>query len=301
MLFSKTVMIAINPEILKFTFSGHDSFQCRQLWLKKGYDFVKEGRSFNSEDAVVKLGVGKNMVSAIRFWLKAFNIIDNKDKPTEFGTKLFDEDNGYDPYLENEASLWLLHYQLVKTGLASIYSIIFNEFRKEKMFFDKDSFLKYIKIIEESNSNLSFNENTLGKDFTVFINQYKSDSESKSIEDSFSGVLSELELLSSKGKGKEELFFVENTERDSLPDAVVLFTILDNPNYGNSISLNALEFDINSPGSVFALNRSGLFAKISNIAQEYKDITFTDQAGIKELQFKNKVDAFSILDKYYGE
>lgn len=23
-----------------FTFSGHESFPCRSLWLKKGYDFV---------------------------------------------------------------------------------------------------------------------------------------------------------------------------------------------------------------------------------------------------------------------
>jgi len=25
-------------EITKFTFSGHDSFPCRQLWLKKGFE-----------------------------------------------------------------------------------------------------------------------------------------------------------------------------------------------------------------------------------------------------------------------
>jgi hypothetical protein len=96
-----------NTEITKYTFSGHDSFQCRQLWLKKGYDYVQEGKNFNDEDAVVQLGVGKNMVSSIRFWLKAFNIIDNKDIPTEFGKRLFDNENGYDPFLEDEASLWL--------------------------------------------------------------------------------------------------------------------------------------------------------------------------------------------------
>jgi hypothetical protein len=53
---------------------------------------VQEGRSFNDEDAVVQLGVGKNMVSSIRFWLKAFNIIDSKDIPTEFGKRLFDDE-----------------------------------------------------------------------------------------------------------------------------------------------------------------------------------------------------------------
>jgi hypothetical protein len=288
-------------QAVRFTFSGHDSFQCRQLWLKKGYDYVCEGKNFNDEDSVVQLGVGKNMVSSIRFWLKAFNIIDNKDMPTEFGKRLFDDENGYDPFLEDEASLWLLHYQLVKNGFASIYSIIFNEFRKEKLFFNKETFVNYVKRIGESNTDLNFNENTVGKDFIVFTNLYKNDPESKDVEDSFSGILSEIELLKTTGKGKEEQFYIDNTERDNLPEAVVLFTILDNSTYGNSISLNSLEFDLNSPGSVFALNRSGLMNKISGIVSEFKDITFTDQAGIKELQFKKKLEAFTILDTYYGK
>ncbi|WP_339715123.1 DUF4007 family protein [Cyclobacterium amurskyense] len=294
-------MFLENTEITKYTFSGHDSFQCRQLWLKKGYDYVQEGKNFNDEDAVVQLGVGKNMVSSIRFWLKAFNIIDNKDVPTEFGKRLFDDETGYDPFLEDEASLWLLHYLLVKNGFASIYSIIFNEFRKEKLLFNKETFVNYVKRIGESNPHLNFNENTVAKDYIVFANLYKSDPESKDIEDSFSGILSEIELLKTTGKGKDEQFFIENSERDKLPESIVLYAILDNPNYGNSISLNSLEFDINSPGSMFALNRSGLMNKISDIVDDFKDITFTDQAGIKELQFKTKADPYTILDKYYGK
>ncbi len=284
---------------LKYTFSGHDSFHCRQLWLKKGYDFVQEGQSFNSEDAVVQLGVGKNMVSSIRFWLKAFNVIDSKDNPTEFGIKLFDTENGYDPFLEDEASLWLLHYQLVKTGLASIYNIIFNEFRKEKILFKDDVFLNYLKRIQETNPELSFNENTVSKDFMVFVNNYKNEEENNNIEDSFSGILAEIGLLKTVGKGKEKQYQIENSDRDNLNEAVLLFSILDNPNYGNSISLNSLEYDYNSPGSIFALNRTGLTNKIAEIVD--KNITFTDHAGIKELQFKNKPNAFSILDKYYGK
>jgi hypothetical protein len=204
----------------------------------------------------------------------------------------------------------LLHYQLVKNGYASIYSIIFNDFRKEKLFFNKEAFVNYVKRIGENNYDMNFNENTVGKDFTVFANMYKNDPESSEIEDSFSGILSELTLLkmiykfykdeNGKPKKKEE-YYIENTERDNLPEAVVLFVILDNPNYGNSVSLNSLEFDLNSPGSIFALNRTGLMNKISGIVDEFKDITFTDQAGIKELQFKKKSDPYKILDKYYGK
>lgn len=38
----------------KYTFSGHESFQCRHLWLKKGYDFIKQGKSFNDDDTAYK-------------------------------------------------------------------------------------------------------------------------------------------------------------------------------------------------------------------------------------------------------
>ena len=293
--------MTVSSDTIKYTFSGHDSFQCRQLWLKKGYDYIQSKKSFNDEDAVVKLGVGKNMVSSIRFWLKVFKIIDSKDNPTEFGKRLFDNEIGYDPFLEDDASLWLLHYQLVKNGFASIYSIIFNEFRKEKLFFNKETFVNYLRRISETNLDLNFNENTVAKDFIVFVNLYKNDSQSKDVEDSFSGILSEIELLKTIGKGKDEQYQFENNERDKLPEAVLLFSILDNPSYGDSIGLNSLEYDNNSPGTIFCLNRSGLTNKISDIVYNNNQITFTDHAGIKELQFKKKPNAYSILDIYYGK
>jgi hypothetical protein len=128
-----------------------------------------------------------------------------------------------------------------------------------------------------------------------------SDSNNKDIEVSFSGILSEIDLLKIIGKGREEQYQIESNERDNLPEAVLLFSILDNPTYGNSISLNSLEYENNSPGSVFALNRSGLVNKIAGIVSENKQITFTDHAGIKELQFKYKPDSYTILDTYYGK
>lgn len=35
----------------KLRFSGHDTFIVRSYWPKKGYDFVKNGYKFSSEDA----------------------------------------------------------------------------------------------------------------------------------------------------------------------------------------------------------------------------------------------------------
>lgn len=41
----------------RYIFSEHESFPCKSLWLKKGYDFVVQGKSFNTPDAVIDLGV----------------------------------------------------------------------------------------------------------------------------------------------------------------------------------------------------------------------------------------------------
>lgn len=49
------------------TFSGHETFPFRYAWLKKGLDgLIKKPTLFTSEDAVIDLGVGKNMVRSIR-------------------------------------------------------------------------------------------------------------------------------------------------------------------------------------------------------------------------------------------
>ena len=89
----------------KLTFTGHETFHCRHFWLKKGYDFLKSDFSFTSEDAVVKLGVGKNMVASINFWMRAFSLKNDQNELTEVAHALFDDKNGFDPFLEYEGTL----------------------------------------------------------------------------------------------------------------------------------------------------------------------------------------------------
>jgi len=285
---------------IKFTFSGHESFQCRHLWLKKGYDFVNKKKSFNDEDAVVELGVGKNMVNSIRFWMKAFNLLTTNDELTDFAHKLFSDD-GYDPYVEDEGTLWLLHYQLVKKGFASTYSIVFNELRREKIEFTKDNFISYIKRKSETEKSFPVNEKTLQVDFSVLTKMYlRSDIQNKDREDSFSGLLTELDLVKCFNKGKEEFYIIENSERTEIPDEIILYAILDNENFDLSLNLNRIEQNNNSVGTVFVINRPGLLSKIETLTSKFPNMIFNDHAGVKEIQFKKKPTAYSILDKYYA-
>ena len=97
---------------MKYCFSGHESFTCKTLWLKKGYDFINNGNNFNAPDSVVQLGVGKNMVASIRYWLKVLGLTE-QDKPTQIANYLLDKENGKDRYIESLGTLWLLHFLLV--------------------------------------------------------------------------------------------------------------------------------------------------------------------------------------------
>ncbi len=286
----------MKPTVDKFQFSGHESFHCRQLWLKKGFDFVEAGKWFSNESAVIDLGVGKNMVTAIRYWLKAFGLLNETEKPTKLAKLIFSS-KGWDPYLENEGTLWLLHFQLTKAGTASIFNIIFNELRKAKPEFEEKHFYSIV-------SNFGkFSEATLSKDYSVFKNTYAVSASSKSeIEDSYSGILTELGLLTSKKTStKNDALVIESKRRPEIPAQIILYAILENQE-GDSLNFDKLYNERNSVGSVFALNREGLMEKLEELTNLYpKEIVFKNEAGIRELQFKKKLNPIKdVLAKYYG-
>jgi Protein of unknown function (DUF4007) len=288
-----------NTENKRFSFSGHESFQCRSLWLKKGYDFVLKGKSFNDEDAVVELGIGKNMVSSIKYWMKSFDLLDNEDNLTSLAHRLL-ADDGWDPYLEDEASLWLLHYHLVTKGYATIYGLTFNELRREKIEFTKNNLIAFVNRKVERLKG-SINDKTVGDDFGVMIKMYsRPDSALKDKEDTFSGLLTELGIIKSYHRDKEDYFVIENTERPNLDESVILYSILNDNRIENSVSFTTLEQEPNSVVSVFGINRQDLLNKIDTITALHEGIIYSDQAGVRELQFKNKPKPFEVLDQYYA-
>lgn len=292
---------------MKLQFSGHDSFICKHFWLKKGYDFINNKGHFNDESAVIELGVGKNMVTSISYWLKAFGILDNHNKISELGDFLFQSKKGLDPYIENLATVWLLHYSLIKTNKASVYNLFFNEFRKGRPEFTKSQLLNFIKRKLGDNNQKNFNESTVNADIAVFIRTYLRPAfkETKiDIEEDFSGLMIDLEIMrsynSQNADGKlVEWYQVESKLQVDLPTEVVLFSILDNNSYGKSISFNELLVGHNSPGCLFALSDEGLYNKIISIQKLYKGIIYTESAGVRELQFKTKPNKWEVLHGCY--
>lgn len=278
---------------MRYSFSGHESFQCKSLWLKKGYDYLLAGGKFNDADSVVKLGVGKNMVASIRFWLRAFSLT-TMDELTSLAKYIFDDVNGRDKFTEDINTLWILHYLLVKSGNASIYNLLFLEYQREKKEFSKSELQTFIKrkcsVPEQKNV---YNENTAKKDIDVLLKNYIAPTDLKTIED-FSALLLDLNLITRREADRYVFRQVKNTE---ISAEVLLYAMIDFSNKDKTLSLDKLQ----ALALIFCMPLPDLIEAIKRIESKYsRSIVFTDNSGVKNVQLLAELEPSTILDYYYN-
>jgi hypothetical protein len=279
----------------KYVFSGHESFSCKSLWLKKGYDFVCNGNKFNEPDAVIDLGVGKNMVSSIRYWLRAFNITEN-DRPTAIGDYLLNTASGKDPYIEDLGTLWLLHFQLVYFGEATLYNWLFLRLQRERKNFDRTQVLNAVRrYMIEASKIKQFNQNTVKKDIGVLLQNYVQPTKAHSFEE-YSALLLDLDLIKTDDGGKTYAFNIEG-KRKVAPE-IFLYAIIKSKGDDMTIPYEALQ----NLGLIFCMNDMETITMLQNIADNFHNsLDYSDIAGIRQLQFKKEIYPKEVLDKYYGK
>ena len=287
-----------NSKIKKYTFSGHESFPCKSLWLKKGYDFVVGGNDFNSPEAVIGLGVGKNMVASIRFWLRVFGVTEN-DKPKPLADYLFNDQNGKDKYLEDIATLWLLHFNLVFSEDATLYKMFFCGVQRERTHFEREQVLTYVKLrMADAQKMTLFNPNTVKKDIAVLLQNYALPRKPLSNED-FSSLLIDLDLIRQNSEGKGYYFNVDGKRKVTKEIFLYGLLKLKEQEGDNTISFDTIQ---ESVGLVFCMQDFETIEMLKQLAGEYGEyFAYSDVAGIKQVQFTKDLDVKQVLDNYYGK
>ena len=279
----------------KYTLSGHESFPCKTLWLTKGYNFIISGGNFNASDAVMTLGVGKNMVSSIRYWLKVFGIT-KQDKPTFIADCLFDNVKGADKYIESLGTLWLLHYLLVSLKEATLYHITFVQFQKERKVFEREQLVNFVKrLMIEDGKDKIFNVNTTQKDVGVLLQNYAQPYKAKSFED-YSSLLIDLDLIRMEENGKLFAFNIEGKRK--VPMEIFLYAILHEKGNDKSVSYDTLQ----EIGLMFCMTDAEVIDMAQSIGEHYSEyVQYSDNAGIRQLLFKegSSLKDIDVLDKYY--
>lgn len=281
----------------RYSFSGHESFPCKTLWLKKGYDFVVQGKNFNNPDAVIDLGVGKNMVASIRYWLRVFGICEG-DKPTPLGDYLFSDVNGKDKYIEDLATLWLLHFILIFNQHASLYHMVFCGYQKGHAQFDREQITTYVKLdMIEADKQSAFNENTVKKDVAVLVQNYSLPRKPQSNED-FSSMLIDLDLIRQNSEGKGYYFNIEGKRKVTKEIFMYALLKLKEREGDNTLSYDTVQDEI---GLAFCMQDYETIEMLKLLAKDYSEyVSYNDNAGIRIVQFTKELSKEQVLNDYYN-
>lgn len=298
----------------KPTFSGHETFALRQLWLKKAYDEIAQHIFFKSPkfsadesdddpisvasrdvfsgaDAIQRFGVGKNMVSSIRHWALACDVIRESKSADgyyigQIGDFLFGE-KGVDPFLENDATIWLVHWLLCgRAKRSATWYVVFN-YVDPQSFQAKD----VMALIEEYAiaNNSTRSKTTIARDVEVCLKCYMPVSLRSATEDAAEPLLSDLGLMTSSGNN---VFQFNRGPQYSLPDEVFVFALLDfwerweavSETSQVTLSFNTIAYEYGAPGRVFKLSEDAVAERLSTISDITKNyLAWTDTAGLRQV------------------
>jgi Protein of unknown function (DUF4007) len=283
------------------SFARHETFHPRFGWLRKAVtESAKAGDVFTDDDATVKLGVGKNMVNAIRFWGLAFKILEqrpNPDRPrvpltvpSMFGATLLG-DEGWDPYLEDPASLWLLHWKLLSAPCqAPAWWVAFNDFTAIQ--FGESQLTAHVLELSGAAGWPTVVEASVKKDVDCLLRTYTVRRHGRQgLDDILDCPFRELGLIEATvGEEARSWRFVVG-EKPGLPDEIVAYAALEfaaiSGAGARSISIARLAHDPGSPGAAFRLTESNLFQALTRAANSIETLQVAEPGGLRQLLFDN--------------
>lgn len=274
-------------------FSGHETFPLRYGWLQKAYEAVSKAASpkdavhvFRDPESIARFGVGRNMVGAIRYWATGAGILEETNEGLEItwlGEMLFGK-QGIDPYLEEDASLWLLHWHLAGRPRLTSAFWLFNEFRGGS-FVRQDVVASLHKLAQECAwSRVA--STTVDRDLQCLLRTYIGGRGSSEAGES---ILAELGLIRPIDKQRSRL---SRGRKPNLPDAVFLYCLSE---FWDSfaadqatMSFENAAYAPGSPGRVFLLGEDDIVDRLERL-EEFSDqtLTWSEAAGLRQI-IRNK-------------
>ena len=225
--------MATNTKI-KIRLQGHEKFALRDGWLTKGLSIIdKRPDAFLGSEGPDLFGIGNNMVKSLRYWMKAFKLIEENPgagaKLSELGKIILQND----VYLEKNFTLWILHSQIAKNiAEATTWYMFFNKCNVIDM--EKDEIEKILyREISQYVMGQPFSENSLKNDVDVLLNMYSKNKVNSDPEDKSQSPFANLGLV----KNTENLYSQTSPKRRDIDEWVVLYELAEMMLDKNEISI----------------------------------------------------------------
>ena len=268
-------------------FSGHESFACRYGWLPKLYEAIElDPLTFSDIDrAILTLGLGRNMIKALRFWGGAFGLLGFEKgfaTSTQFARNLLDPKLGHDPYLEDASSLWRLHWHITVHGGLGAWVIAFLEVQDIEI-----SRERLIELVRRRavTARGAITSGTATAHVDMLIRTYNSvHNESSKLVDEWIGCpLQELQLLEAQSVKGAITVRLPRGRKPELNLPAFAYALNDfwtgvAPR-SRSISMRSLLLDRRSPGMVFKLDEASLFEKLEEVSAQVSSIELREDGS----------------------
>lgn len=296
--------------------SGHETFALRYPWLPKAYGaLLRDDQLFVDEDAaMVTLGIGKNMVRSLKFWIEAMDVAQPVGRGrtmalTPFAHAIFDETDGKDPYLEDVRTLWLLHWKLGSRDKNPLFAwryLIshwpYPEFTRSQAFGAFQA--------ESQRRGLNHSDVTLNQHLDVFLHTYHRARGGAGIEDSLDGPLVDLQFIGSLGVRQieggrwEPVYAFRREPKPQIGQALFDYCLHDYwRRFGSdqTLSFRTVAVGPASPGQVFKLPEDDMRARLEATAIGAPRGFGYQVSAVQGLLSRNGDDAGPSLDDVYAE
>ena len=298
---------------MEMKFRAHDTFFIRKGWISKGMRHVKSNPEVfisKKENPMDVLGIGANMVKALRYWLQAVGVTKEPSTGkrfqefTEFGSLIYANDQ----YIEELGTLYLLHYKLVsKPEMATSWYYFFNEFSLSD--FTRDEFASQItnfirmQADTEGKKEVTVAPRSIEDDFNCIINtyvpRYKLMPNKVSAENNIDCPLGELGLVDIIRKDKGGAVYKKVVPASAtLNPWVVLAVIFDNANGRSEIGLSELLTKQGNIGKVFNLDSIAMLDVLRK-AEGTGELKIIRTAGLDIINLYNQRSFEECVKRYY--
>lgn len=257
------------------------------------------------------LGIGANMVKALRYWMVAVGLTTEPlsgqriQTPTDLGKIIYDND----PYFEEIGTLWLLHYQLVKEQgaartEATAWWYFFNEFKGAE--FTREDFVSQISKFLINSDEGKKPLRTLEDDFNCIVSTYvsriKSNPEKVNPESNIASPFGELGLIDIVGKEKNAsrltIYRKSTPKKDMLHPLILLAVILDKAQGECEIRISSIQNEYGNAGKAFNLDIISLTTLLYKI-ELLGHIKVNRTAGLDVINILTKWNFLDCVKEYY--
>ena len=303
---------------MMYRFTGHETFPCRYTWLPKAVATLQNKPDLfrDIDEAIIRLGVGKQMAQAIRFWIGAAKVAKRQKKGdfkvSSLGNKLLGKD-GYDPYLENLQTLWLIHWNFSTHRENPIFAwdFLMNQWQEPEI---APSLVVEAFEKEAESQGRKLSPVTLKQHFNIFLHTYVPTRGTKGeiLEDNLDCPLIELNLIRQIGErvsdgqnGRREPVYAFNRDpKPKISQELFAFCLNDfweiYHSQEQTLSFRKIASGRGSPGQIFKLPEQEIRDRLEDIeAVTDSAISFRESMNLRQIQKQKDIEWEDLLDAIY--